>query len=115
MSSSFAATSIPETFSDRDSTLRRVLTPKPYFMLTRVNEEGRSCVEAFVAGKFQHTWQARVSSFMPWLLSMHCVGHCSAVAGIRSAAKEHLFLERYLDQSIDDALSSVLGILPVST
>ena len=65
--------------------------------------------EAFVADKFQAAWQSRVTSFMPWLLSMHCLGSCSAVAGIRKAAWERLFLERYLDESIEAGLREATG------
>jgi hypothetical protein len=93
----------------RDSLLRRMLTPKPWFALSRQGDEGRANLESFVAERFQSCWRARVTQFFPFLLGMHCLGTCTAVAGIRPAAGNVLFLERYLDANAEVALGAVLG------
>lgn len=99
----------PEVTSVRDSMLRRVLTPKPSFSLVRPGEPEREGVEAYVADRFQSAWGARVTHFLPLLMSMHCLGNCTGVAGIRPAASGPLFLERYLDTPADAALGALTG------
>lgn len=91
----------------RDSLLRRVLTPKPVFTLTRPEDSERPELETYVVERFQSAWQARVTQFMPFLLGMHCLGACTAVAGIRPAADSALFLERYLDTRAETALAEL--------
>jgi len=86
-----------------------MLTPKPFFMLIGTADPGRADVEAYIADKFHTAWQARVTSFLPFLLSMQCLGVSTAVAGIRPAARESLFLEHYLDTGVEDALTSLTG------
>jgi len=103
------ATRVETSDRGRDSLLRRVLTPKPSFVLNRENDTVRAGVEAFVAERFQSAWQARVTQFFPLLLSMHCLGCCTAVAGIRPAAGNALFLERYLDTNAEVALGACIG------
>jgi hypothetical protein len=93
----------------RDSLLRRVLTPKPSFLLTRKGDPERDGMENFVVDRFQSAWQARVTQFLPFLLGVHCPGGCTAVAGIRPAAGKSLFLERYLDTPAEVALGALVG------
>lgn len=98
----------PATSNDREGLLRRILTPKPHFKLSARGDACRAEAELFVTEKFQAAWQARVTTYLPWLLSLHCLGHCSAVAGIRPAGHERLFLERYLDGSAEQVLGNTL-------
>lgn len=93
----------------RDSLMRRVLTPKPAFTLARPGDAERPTLETYVAERFQSAWQARVTHFLPFLMGMHCLGACTAVAGIRPAADGALFLERYLDTSVEAALGELVG------
>ncbi|MGV3591304.1 MAG: thermostable hemolysin [Gammaproteobacteria bacterium] len=90
----------------RESLLRRVLTPTPIFELAGPDASERAQAEALVTEKFEAAWQARVTQFLPWLLSMHCLGHCSGVAGLRPAAGTRLYLEQYLDEPVEDALAA---------
>ena len=101
-----AASAPVETADHRESLLRRVLTPTPLFELSGPDAPERAQAEALVAEKFATAWQARVTQFLPWLLSMHCLGHCSGVAGLRPAAGARLYLEQYLAQPIEDALAA---------
>jgi hypothetical protein len=109
MSATVPASVHADTAVNRDTLLRRFLTPTPVFELAGPRDDGRAEAEALVAEKFQSAWQARVTHFLPWLMSMHCLGHCSAVAGIRPAAGSALYLEQYLDQPVEQLLSAVLG------
>lgn len=93
----------------RDSLLRRMLTPKPAFTLSRPADAVRTGLEAFVQDRFRSAWGARVTHFLPFLLGMHCLGICTGVAGIRPAAEGPLFLERYLDTKVEVALGALTG------
>lgn len=68
--------------------------------------QGREDVEAFIAGRFLSEHGAHINVFMPHLLAVHnqC-GRIVAAAGLRSGADEMLFLEEYLEQTIEGALS----------
>jgi hypothetical protein len=66
----------------------------------------RPYVEAFVQEVFYKAYQARLDTFYPLLLSITDTkdGSYAAVAGIRPAGGEPLFLEHYLDRPIEDVL-----------
>jgi hypothetical protein len=67
----------------------------------------RADAEAFVRNRFLRTHGAYIATFMPTLLLLRGThGELAAVAGFRSAAQEPLFLERYLDIPIEQALAA---------
>jgi hypothetical protein len=70
----------------------------------------RAQVEQFIAQRFLDMHGARISSFMPLLIALLSEdGKILAAVGIRSAASEALFLEHYLDTSVQQAISSNAG------
>lgn len=70
----------------------------------------RTELERFVQGAFESRHAARVRTFMPTLLAMRNErGSVCGVAGFRSAANEPLFLERYLDAPIEQAIQAAIG------
>jgi hypothetical protein len=73
----------------------------------------RPAMEAFVAAEFLQSYGANVKNFMPWLLGLSCDDKLVGVAGLRPAATSPLFIERYLDRSIEDEVSLHTG-LPVA-
>ena len=67
----------------------------------------RRQVERFIAQRFLEMHGARISIFMPVLVALFDEdGEVRAAVGIRSAEAERLFLEYYLDESIERAISS---------
>jgi len=67
----------------------------------------RSELELFVKRAFESRHAARICSFMPSLLALrNDQGELCSVAGFRSAADEPLFLERYLDEPIEQAIAT---------
>ena len=67
----------------------------------------RAQVEQFIAQRFLDTHGARISSFMPLLIALLSEdGKILAAVGIRNAASEALFLEHYLDTSVQQAILS---------
>ena len=108
LNSGSSIASLPDLAVSRDALLNKVLKPAPGFELHGPATPGREQIEAFIVERFHTAYQARVSHFFPWLLSMQCLGTCSAVAGIRPAKQAGLFLEQYLDEPVEDELSRVL-------
>lgn len=73
-------------------------------------DPGRTKAEAFIQERFQDSYAADVQSFMPYLLGvMDDNDTISAVIGFRPASNEDLFLENYLDDPAEQALSEACG------
>jgi hypothetical protein len=70
----------------------------------------RAELEAFVGDAFARKHEARVTSFMPTLLSFRDpAGALRGAVGLRGAGDHRLFLEQYLDQPVESAISSAIG------
>lgn len=93
----------------REALLDRVLVPAPVFSLHTPFDADRADVETFVADKFREAFDARIHEFMPLLLSMRCLNNFSGVIGIRKAATSALFLEQYLDGTVEAVISEQVG------
>lgn len=78
----------------------------------QVDDPRRDQLERFVHDVFASKHGANVCSFMPTLLAMrNDRGSVCSVAGFRCAADERLFLERYLNETIEHAIASTTGEL----
>ncbi|MGW8461394.1 thermostable hemolysin [Pseudomonas sp. CLCA07] len=74
------------------------------------DEPRRRLFEDFIQQRFRKTHGADIRHFMPELFGMsNASGELCAVAGIRMASLGQLFLERYLDDSIDPLISAAAG------
>ena len=74
----------------------------------------RAALEHFIALRFAESYQARIRHFMPCLLGLHGDdGAVQGAVGLRSARRRPLFLERYLDEPIEQAVSRRSGV-PIS-
>jgi Thermostable hemolysin len=70
----------------------------------------RQAVETFIHDVFAQHFGATLRGFMPELVSLSDdAGAITAAAGIRAAACGPLFVERYLDQSIERTLEARVG------
>lgn len=93
-----------------DKHFSRLLKPLPGFAL--VNSQTQPAYREasdYVAASFKRHYGATLSHFMPWLMTMHCMGGVSGVAGLRPAATGPLFLEQYLDAPLED-MAAAKGI-----
>lgn len=71
------------------------------------DEPQRAVFEAYIQQRFRKAHGADIRHFMPELFGMsNADGELCAVAGVRRADDEPLFLERYLDESIDPLISA---------
>jgi hypothetical protein len=70
----------------------------------------RPALERFIAGCFREAYGAQVGHFCAHLLGLRDrAGAWQAAAGYTPAAAGALFLEHYLDQPVEVALSSAVG------
>ena len=70
----------------------------------------RFVVEAFIRRRFAEQHAARVTRFMPCLLGLHAAdGSLHGAVGLRLAQSCPLFLERYLDLPIEEAIGLHAG------
>ncbi len=72
---------------------------------------GRRQIEQFIAERFQAAHGACVQQFMPLLVTLEtAAGEVRAVAGIRSAQRDALFLEHYLAAPVERVIATRLGV-----
>jgi hypothetical protein len=76
---------------------------------TVVGSPRREETEAFIRNVFAQHYGAAVSSFAPNLLLLEQNDRTIAVTGWRAASDESLFLERYLDQPIEQSMAKLAG------
>ena len=85
---------------------RRVPAPLALSLgLDPVNSANRQELEAFIAQKFERQHSAQIHQFLPYLLTLRDSDQLAAVVGLRPALDGELFLERYLDDPIEQAIS----------
>ena len=87
----------------------RLLSPGPVFEIHNINSYERASVESYISEQFEAAHGAKISEYMPDLLTMRCAGNLSGAAGIRFSNDETLFLERYLSNSIEQTISDITG------
>lgn len=75
------------------------------------DSERRRGLEDFIYGNFASHYGARIRHFMPCLLGFEdAAGQVQVVTGLRAAGRAaSLFLERYLDQPIEEVLAARIG------
>lgn len=73
------------------------------------SDHKRRSVERYIHTKFKETYHADVDHFLPQILSLSGNGCFSAAVGLRKAESEPLFLEQYLDNAIENEVSSRFG------
>jgi len=72
--------------------------------------EDRAEIEQFIGEIFHRAYNAKITHFMPYLMSLRDLdGQLIAACGLRSAATERLFLEAYMDKPVEQLLSERTG------
>ena len=82
-------------------------TPPMSLVRALPDETRRPAFEAYIQQRFRKAHGADIRHFMPELFGLNnASGELCAVAGVRLANTEELFLERYLDEPIDPLISA---------
>lgn len=78
--------------------------------LNETNDERRTEVEDFVRRAFELAYSARITHFMPTLMTLrNDRGDLLAVLGLRNDVESPLFLEQYFDDPIEQRLAAASG------
>ncbi len=83
--------------------------PAPTVRHTVLGAPRRAAAESFIRQVFREHYGAEVRSFAPNLMLLEDGQRIAAAAGWRCAGDEALFLETYLDEPIDQALTRLAG------
>lgn len=84
--------------------------PPMQFVRALPEDSLRSTLESFIQQRFRKAHGADIRHFMPELFGMSDMsGTLSAVVGVRLASDGPLFLEGYLDESIEPLISAAAG------
>lgn len=86
------------------------LLPLYTLRLHTIPDPVRTSVEQFIYQRFAHQYGARISSFLPILLSAWGEKGINAALGFQPASIQPLFLEQYLDHDIETSLRLVTQI-----
>lgn len=104
-----SAVSLQQPIVNRDALLLKLLNPAPQVHLVGPADANRAEVEDYIRERYQTSYQASVTNFCPWLVSMQCQGENSGAAGLRPALGAQLYLEQYLEVPVEQAISAVVG------
>ena len=72
-------------------------------------DPGRAALEGYVAQRYREAFGAELGAFMPTYVAFESAGHTLAAVGVRPASAEPLFLEQYLDDPVEIAVSAAVG------
>ena len=95
---------VPAAAEKAPRSLYQLLSPGPELSLHDSQSAEQEAVETYVAKQFEAVYGASISDFMPLFLSLSCNNSLSAVTGIRAVEEQPLFLEQYLDHSIESEI-----------
>ena len=87
----------------RDKAARRQHLPD--LSLESTGSAGREAVENLVAERFARQHDARIKHFLPLLLGLRTGDRFAAVAGLRPAGNDELFVEQYFDRLAEQEIS----------
>lgn len=83
---------------------QRLLLAQSPLSLISTESSQRSQVETFIARQFMARYEASLQVYLPFLLACFQNGEVTAALGFKLAAAEPLFLEQYLEKSIELSL-----------
>jgi len=87
----------------------RLVFPRQSLWLHSRRDSNRTAVEAYITDHFHTAYGAKVSSFLPLLISARFAGKTSAAVGLQTAKSGSLFLEQYLSAPLEQMLGLVTG------
>lgn len=86
----------------------RLLLPHLPVEFSDVNSAERTEVEHYIAESFYNNYQAKVTHFLPYVISSRTDNKLTAAVGFQPATNDNqLFLEQYLEQAIESKLSNL--------
>ncbi|MEH6590668.1 MAG: thermostable hemolysin [Halioglobus sp.] len=83
--------------------------PTPESGMCLIGDRGREKLEQYISSIFQASYGARIFEYLPMLFNLNREGSFSAALGLRSAAREALFCESYLDAPLETHVQTLFG------
>lgn len=94
----------------RNLSRERLLLPLLPIQLDGPSSAFRHVIETYISERFNVSYQAKVSHFLPYLLSTQINHSLSAAVGFQPANSiKSLFLENYLDDAIEDVMTELMS------
>ena len=88
----------------------RLLLPHLPIEFTDIDSPERTEVEQYIADCFHKNYQAKVTHFLPYIISSRTSNKLTAAVGFQPATDtQPLFLEQYLEMAIESELSSLVN------
>ena len=82
-----------------------------YLDISLSGEKGRLEIETFIHKVFENQYGANIQSYLPWLLGIYDQStEIQSALGLRGAYGDHLFLEQYLNENVEEVASQVIGV-----
>lgn len=92
----------------RNLSRERLLLPLLPIQLDGPSSASRNSIERYISERFNVSYQANVTKFLPYLLSTQINDTLSAAVGFQSATSNTpLFLEHYLDHAIENVMAEL--------
>jgi len=79
--------------------------PKISIAVVTAQSTERQALETSIRRKFERSYGAQLTHFLPSLVRLHRCGELGAVVGVRAASKATLFLEQYTDRRIEQFIA----------
>ncbi len=70
----------------------------------------RTLIESYIYDKFKEVYMADISHYLPYLLALRCQGRLSGVVGCSFANRNPLYLEQYLNSTIEQEIEMMCGL-----
>ncbi|MDF1588452.1 MAG: thermostable hemolysin [Gammaproteobacteria bacterium] len=94
----------------RNLSRQRLLLPLLPIRLDGPLSASRNSIETYISERFNVSYQAKVTHFLPYLLSTQINGALSAAVGFQPANSiTPLFLENYLDDAIEAVIAELMS------
>ena len=98
--------------SEQKTSFRRIVEwlemPDSTIELYSQTNPQRRKVEDYIAKQYKNIYEADIQEFLPNLMTFQCKNTVSAAVGFKCAASNPLFVEQYLDSSVEIAMSNLV-------
>jgi hypothetical protein len=82
-----------------------------YLDISLSGEKGRLEKEVFIHKVFENQYDANIQSYLPWLIGIYDQHkEIKSALGLKGAYGDSLFLEQYLNDSVEKVASQVIGV-----
>jgi len=105
-----AEVSNEDSVSDFTVGSTQIAEPAGYQLVCRNRDAGdRAGVETYIADRFREVFSADINVYHPFLVSREMEGKINSAVGVRPGTQRPLFLEQYLEGTLEQAVELATG------